>query len=238
MVDIFVGPEKQLFRLHKQVLCERVPYFDKMFNGGFKEAKEGRATLPEDTVDAFDLLVGWVYSGDVRPLVQVDCTEKCKMCTNWDAPVAYELASKLCLPELMNRVMDEYINLQQRSLLFPSIQCMDVVYKLTPQGCGFRKYISHMLHFVLVNPSLGENWSVKDLYELTKSNEELGRDLLWLVRNHPRLFPVYDPTKVPRCLFHEHLVHEPCYRNGWRTTLTPEELQAEFERHEDEEQGE
>ena len=43
MVDLFVGPEKKLFRVHKSFLCNKIPYFDKMFNGGFKEAIESQA---------------------------------------------------------------------------------------------------------------------------------------------------------------------------------------------------
>lgn len=34
-----------------------------MFNGGFNEAHERSATLPEDTPDAFDILLRWVYTG-------------------------------------------------------------------------------------------------------------------------------------------------------------------------------
>jgi hypothetical protein len=34
MVDIFVGPGKKQFRMHKELLCSRVPYFKKMFREG------------------------------------------------------------------------------------------------------------------------------------------------------------------------------------------------------------
>ncbi|KAN0111070.1 hypothetical protein V8E51_007457 [Hyaloscypha variabilis] len=49
MVDIYVSPSKLVFRLHKSKLCARIPYFNKMFNGTFKEATENTAYLPEDT---------------------------------------------------------------------------------------------------------------------------------------------------------------------------------------------
>jgi len=39
-----------------------------MFNGGFKEATTNSATFPEDSVEAFDILIEWVYSGKVRSL--------------------------------------------------------------------------------------------------------------------------------------------------------------------------
>ncbi|KAH6682678.1 hypothetical protein B0J14DRAFT_646909 [Halenospora varia] len=37
MVDILVGPTEQPFRVHKKLICSKVPYFDKMFNNGFVE---------------------------------------------------------------------------------------------------------------------------------------------------------------------------------------------------------
>lgn len=56
MVDIYVGPSKVLFRLYKSKICARISYFDKMFNGNFKEASENTAYLPEDNPASFDLL--------------------------------------------------------------------------------------------------------------------------------------------------------------------------------------
>jgi hypothetical protein len=50
MVDIYVGPSK---------ICFRIPYFDKMFNGSFKEASNNTAFLPEDDPASFDLLADW-----------------------------------------------------------------------------------------------------------------------------------------------------------------------------------
>lgn len=63
MVDIFVGPQKQHFHVHKNPLCTRVPYFEKVFKeGGFLESVDQVATLPEDDPVAFSLLLEWVYN--------------------------------------------------------------------------------------------------------------------------------------------------------------------------------
>ncbi|KAF4626405.1 hypothetical protein G7Y89_g11754 [Cudoniella acicularis] len=68
MVKLYVGPQKHLFRVHKKVLCEKIPYFRSMFEGGFKEAGENSASFPKDTVAAFDALLSWTYTGKLRPL--------------------------------------------------------------------------------------------------------------------------------------------------------------------------
>jgi len=59
MIDIYVGKDKKqrLFRVHQKLLCDNVPYFRGMVEGGFKEAIEGKTTLEEDNPDSFDLLL-------------------------------------------------------------------------------------------------------------------------------------------------------------------------------------
>ncbi|KAL2061898.1 hypothetical protein VTL71DRAFT_7276 [Oculimacula yallundae] len=58
IVTITVGQgdaaEKIVF--HKKILCQRVEYFNKMFNGSYVEGNSQTAHLPEDDLDAFKLL--------------------------------------------------------------------------------------------------------------------------------------------------------------------------------------
>jgi len=49
IVELYVGPQNKLFRVYKKLLCDRVPYFNRMFNGNFQEATEGKATFPDDS---------------------------------------------------------------------------------------------------------------------------------------------------------------------------------------------
>lgn len=65
MVDIRVGADGVLFRLHKDLICSKVPCFNKMFNRGFKEASEQSVIMEDDDPSAFEHLVNWIYSGDV-----------------------------------------------------------------------------------------------------------------------------------------------------------------------------
>jgi BTB/POZ domain len=63
MVDIYVGPEWQNFRVHKKLLCARVPYFkDLVEDKGYI----GYAPFPDQDPEAFDALLGWVYTGELR----------------------------------------------------------------------------------------------------------------------------------------------------------------------------
>ncbi|KAM3080853.1 hypothetical protein ACMFMG_004811 [Clarireedia jacksonii] len=72
MVDLYIGKDEKHMRVHKRILCHKVPYFDKMFNSGFKEAEE----LGANSVEAFDVLLGWVYTNTLPALEMIDIPEK------------------------------------------------------------------------------------------------------------------------------------------------------------------
>ncbi|KAF7944820.1 uncharacterized protein EAE97_005453 [Botrytis byssoidea] len=60
-VDLYNGSSRTHYRVHKNVLCTKIPYSNKMFNGGFSEASRNSAEFPEDAVGSFDVLLEWTY---------------------------------------------------------------------------------------------------------------------------------------------------------------------------------
>jgi hypothetical protein len=78
-VEIYVGPERKLWFLNEELLCDRVPFFKGAFKSGWKEGKSKVMELPDDDPEAFGHLVHWVYTKVL----------KCKICAspppgNWD----------------------------------------------------------------------------------------------------------------------------------------------------------
>ncbi|EPE31712.1 POZ [Glarea lozoyensis ATCC 20868] len=57
MLNIYVGKEKRHFRVHKKILCQKIEYFDQMFNGKFCEALKSTASFPENDPVSFDVLI-------------------------------------------------------------------------------------------------------------------------------------------------------------------------------------
>lgn len=45
--------------VHKKLLCLAASFFDKAFNGEFKEGKDNTMDMPEDHAGAFGLFVSW-----------------------------------------------------------------------------------------------------------------------------------------------------------------------------------
>jgi len=83
-----------------------------MFNGGFREASEKSATLPED---AFDLFAGWIHTNRVQSFTlyegpDYDYDVRLATDENIDRMRVCCLAENLCLPSLMNSVMDMIVD--------------------------------------------------------------------------------------------------------------------------------
>jgi hypothetical protein len=71
-VKIYVGPERKLWSLNEELLCDRVPFFKSAFKSGWKEGKSKVMELPDDDPEAFGYLVDWVYTKGL----------KCKLCAS------------------------------------------------------------------------------------------------------------------------------------------------------------
>jgi hypothetical protein len=67
-IKVSTGPISSGFTVHKDVLCKKVVFFDKMFNGSFLEGSAEKAHLPEDDPIAFKLLISWIYLNAIPPL--------------------------------------------------------------------------------------------------------------------------------------------------------------------------
>ncbi|KFY80385.1 hypothetical protein V499_00756 [Pseudogymnoascus sp. VKM F-103] len=68
IVTVYVGPREKRYSVHKTLLTSQSEYFEKALNGKFKEADEQTIRLPEDSPDAFDLLIGWLYQNQIPVL--------------------------------------------------------------------------------------------------------------------------------------------------------------------------
>lgn len=88
MVDIYVGPEGIHHHLSLKLLSHHSPFFDKAFNGSFKEGSTKRLDLPDEDVHAFNLLVQWIYSGQVNSPKRIEGARSAKVITDNAGSVA------------------------------------------------------------------------------------------------------------------------------------------------------
>lgn len=55
------GTEKEDFKIHRKLICEKSAAFEKIFNGNFLEGQTQSAVLPGDSPNTFSLFVTWLY---------------------------------------------------------------------------------------------------------------------------------------------------------------------------------
>jgi hypothetical protein len=184
-----------------------------MFNGGFKEAKEFKADFPDDSVTSFDVLVAWVYTGQIREYSVLPDKS-----TSFDIRQFYKLTDKLCLFGLADKVMDILRSHQTRNTELESYNQCQANYQSTALGSPLRRFsLDSMLYSFLKVRNL-KLWSSEELKRLTDQDEDLRHDFLEALYA-VAAGDVEDPRKKDNCAYHHHSRDEPCSAKGMEGTV-------------------
>lgn len=208
MVELYVGPEKKLSRAHRSILCDKVPFFQKMFSSNFVEGFELKAYFPEDSPQTFDLLLDWVYSGTLRLFADQ------KACLNeWETISFYLLMDKLRLPGLMDQTMDVFSNLLIKQKLLPRFPSVELVYENSTALLPLRRFLAQCAYYIVAGlrqDNAKEIWPTVSLMEIMSAHEDFAVDFFDLMRSHTPCTMPQDPRNFPKCRFHCHEYNEPC----------------------------
>ena len=205
MVTLYVGKKEVQFTVHKDILCNKIPYFEKMFKGGFQEAADNAAKFPEDDPQSFDVLLGWVYEGDLRSLNTKGQEDEPLL--SWSPGKLYALSDKLCLPELMDKIMDMQREWGRDHERFIPHEEAVQGYELSTAGSPYREYLATCCAFAIVK--LEENsWRIEDLSDLLAKAPDLNLEVMKILREAKG--DVYDPDAEEDCDFHTHEKDIPC----------------------------
>ena len=218
MVDIYIGKghDKKHIRVHKGLLCSKIPYFEKMLAGGFKEATENSASFPDDDVDAFENLMQWVYSGSLPPFhwVQDIEAEVGEFESSWCIGQTYLLLDKLCLFSLADQALTDFITATARMSVVLDFGLIQSLYEMAPEGSALRKLALHSFHFAMNGQTPNEvvvsNWDMEEVRDSLMRNGDFLLDYLELMHKHNNLEIVQDPADRPMCFFHHHGEGESC----------------------------
>jgi BTB/POZ domain len=209
MVTLYVGPRKTKFAAHKELLCRKIPYFEKMFKGPFKEAIEDSAHFPENTVESFDLLLTWLYNGELKPYLSSSTDKKeghTKTHESWKAVPMYALADMLQSHQLMDQIITRIAASCLEYSVFPPLAFAAYVYQRMTINCSLRKLLSHSVSWIISNNH--QRWSDNQICETLAATPELMGDVIRLIRKYKGQVP--DPRKLPICSFHLHEAAESC----------------------------
>jgi len=136
------------------MLCYYSTYFDRCFNGGFKEAKEQKLILPEDRPEDFQLLLDYIFINGEGPLEpEGDPKQQMKYCMELvEYAGKYDLigALQIVLGALKRLLEACFRGIKADMLLQP--QHIETVFRVLPEGHELRGLVAVIsLKFGLVD---------------------------------------------------------------------------------------
>lgn len=214
MVTLFVGSEERAFHIHKKLVCDKVPAFAAMFNGGFKEAEEGKAKLPEDSPVAFELFVEWLYRGYLSPM-HIDATMDRAFIrvltrstvTKWTNVFCF--AEKYWIEALMDHSLTLIKSAHKEQKMYYGCAAMGDSYEKTREGSRLRRYILRTLCYIMLEKNDSEAWPTTDIQNLLQGSPDLADDFIEAIRGQ-RKAQTMKPHQFPHCDYHQHKSDEVC----------------------------
>ncbi|CAD0087664.1 unnamed protein product [Aureobasidium vineae] len=190
VVTIEVGSEKKAFVIHKDLLTFDSDYFCGAFDGSFKEAAEGKLSLPDEQVNVFDIFNQFIYTRSLEE-------------HNLNSHTLIELwlfGDKFLIPCLQNAAMDALV----KWLGIYDCPAYDVraIWKRTMPSAPLRKLILDLVvywcEFENVMSS-AQLWSREALVDFSRAfyHKEANGDERKL-------------TKREKCYYHIHAEGEKC----------------------------
>ena len=153
IVEITVGPDEVLFKLHKGLLCNASTYFKAALEGGFKEASEKKISLPEDDPDMFKRFQLWLYTGSV-----VESPTEASTTVDWQCLFnLYIFGDARGVAHLQNATMDALIDKSHAENLIPTMQ-YKYVYENTADNSLLRRLL---VDWITQRCDLKTWWSLK-----------------------------------------------------------------------------
>ena len=158
-VTLIVGPKRKRFDIHKGLLCDRVPYFDSLFNNGMLETSTKEVEMKDkiDDPGALGLFIGWLYRGNL-PQINASNIHTVSDDTRFpDLPAneasyhgVYYLADKWHVPKLMNEVMERLVQHHKKPEQPIHVGFIVRAYEHSPESSMLRRYLAEGVAFQML----------------------------------------------------------------------------------------
>ena len=109
VVTVYVSNDREVFYIHRNLLCKASPVFKAAFAGKFRESSDFSMDLPDEDVGSLNRLVQWLYTKSYE--VDDYDSEEHVLARVWQLARLNALADKYDIVTLRNDVVD---NIQPR----------------------------------------------------------------------------------------------------------------------------
>jgi hypothetical protein len=190
MVKFVVGNEHvKTFYVHSKLLCKRSPYFERIFGGGITEGAMAKGIFPVYDIDAFKLLLSWIYKDRLEaPVIELESSEGFRKLLS-----LFVLAEKLEIHRLADTVMDIIDTYCRHRGFLPSPRDLTHAYKRTHSDSVLRLWISRLCAVQILD-QIPDNplWSNNELKVIFRDNIDLFSDTMDNVQIKARYPPLSD----------------------------------------------
>ncbi|TAQ88000.1 hypothetical protein B7494_g3678 [Chlorociboria aeruginascens] len=240
IIAIIVGPKRKRFTMHKNLLCRRSPFFERKIEAYIASQQAEREIKHEEkpyvyevyvegtdrTCTAFAYLVDCLYRNLISksiittPLVTIDF---------------YHLCARFSMTDMMNRLMDELLNLllyKNDTRFFTSFEVVSEIYSHPECNSNNQcsKYIkSFIVAAIALRIGRGEKdddwkqWNEKAT-DFLERNPEFAKQLVKLEFEYGHEIKAFmegtigPPAFLNQCNFHAHTVGQVCHLTKARVT--------------------
>ncbi|KAK7180644.1 hypothetical protein DPSP01_014041 [Paraphaeosphaeria sporulosa] len=158
------GSKSTRFLLHTSLLTQQSPYFRVALTGPFLEATDQSIRFDDVSVEIFELLVSWLYTGAIKPVPFKDGKP-----AYYTLLHLYILADRFCFEGLRNHIVDMMADLADstNSVLTPSDT--RILYNDIDEGAKIRQLVLDLFAFKKTDKLLAthaDTWHAKFLRDL------------------------------------------------------------------------
>lgn len=213
-VDIFVGPERRHWTLHRNLLCHHSPYFETELLGNEVPKKgsprQNTLELLDDDPRGFELLVKYLYQGSLEDVMDMTDNEK------YDYAVAchklYLLCDKFDMVLLKNIAMDRYRRGLNEAQLVPDPEEINDIYRSSPVNSPFRKLMVKIAARQIMDGEVDKD--AESYRKCFENNPDFAVEMVNAIRYSSGGILFDDPTKGGLCDYHDHANGENCHAKG------------------------
>ncbi|KAL9617374.1 MAG: hypothetical protein Q9160_007824 [Pyrenula sp. 1 TL-2023] len=164
MVDLYVGSDSTTYHLHEKLLCYYSPFFTRVFYNKTSPTKS--YGLPEDEVEHFNLLVGWLYS---RAIPTPHEEKAVGILLD-----LYLLSDKLEMEKLSGTVVDTVRQFYHEQNTYPGLRRVQYVYANTEDDNAMREMmVSSIARYLTLSDTIPAHWD-----KALRKNGQLAVDII------------------------------------------------------------
>jgi hypothetical protein len=215
-----VGPKRKKCQVHKKLLCDKSPFFQKAFSSdsNFKEAAEATMHLPEDDPTTFDRIINWLY----RDQLPTYPGKGIRVGGRFELEKAlldiFIFAEKYCMEVLANRVMDLLQDIHLGDNTIPYYVHVKLVFSSCHEKSKLRLYLAATSCYLFSFPRVGTDVeNARSYSKLPREVPDYGADITeiqyelgFMIKERARVDPRNRAAKpgIGQCYFHTHSEEE------------------------------